>query len=54
MRNKWKASLVVNKETKLNKRFDTFEEAVKARQDAEEKYQQGFRYNSDEDLYNRG
>lgn len=53
-RDKWKACLVVNKKTKLNKRFDTFEEAVKARQEAEEKYQQGFRYKPEEDLYNKG
>lgn len=36
--NKYYAELVVNGEKKLNKRFDSLEEAIKARQEAEEKY----------------
>lgn len=37
-RKKWLAHLRINKKTILFKRFDTFNEAVKARKEAEEKY----------------
>lgn len=37
-RNKWAAQLTINNKTKLIGRFNTFEEAVKARLEAEEKY----------------
>lgn len=52
-RNKWKALLTINKKSVLNKRFDTFEEAVQARKEAEEKYQKEFQYKKEEDLYNK-
>lgn len=37
-RNRWRAQLKIKGETVLNKRFETFAEAVNARKDAEEKY----------------
>ena len=37
-RHKWVARLRVNKQLVLHKRFDTYDEAVKARKEAEEKY----------------
>ena len=43
-RNKWCAHLTVNKKTYNLGRFDTFEEAVAAREMAEQKYHYGFIY----------
>ena len=37
-RQKWKAQLRINKQLVFNKRFDSYEDAVKARKEAEEKY----------------
>ena len=43
-RQKWMASITFNKHTIYLGRFDTFEEAVKAREEAEEKYHKEFVY----------
>ncbi|MBO5969848.1 MAG: hypothetical protein J6S14_15280 [Clostridia bacterium] len=43
-RNKWCARLTINKKNYYLGRFDTFEEAVAARADAEQKYHVGFIY----------
>lgn len=37
-RNMWQAQLQINKKKVLNEHFDNFDDAVKARQDAELKY----------------
>ncbi len=43
-RNKWTVSITVNKKTYHIGRYDNFEDAVKAREEAEETYHQEFHY----------
>lgn len=51
MRNKWIAKLEHHGETKLNKRFNTFEEAVMARRQAEEQFFGNFSFNNSQHIY---
>lgn len=44
--NKWQAQLQINKKKVLNKFFDNFDDAVKARKDAEEKYFSEYLHNA--------
>ena len=44
--NTWRVSLVKNKKTVLNKSFKTFEEAIAARKEAEDKYFGEFSYDN--------
>lgn len=51
-RDKWKALLTINKKKVLDKRFNTKEEAIQAREKAEKEYQKEFQYKEKEDEYN--
>lgn len=46
---RWLANLTVKKKKVLNKLFSSFEEAVQARKEAEQKYQQEYAF----DVYNK-
>lgn len=51
-REKWLVTINTNKKMKFVGRFENFDDAVKARKEAEEKYYGEFQYNPEEDKYN--
>ena len=51
-RNKWRATMIYKGEHVINKRFDTFEEALEARKEVERMYQKEFSYDHSQKIYN--